>query len=74
MKHITDCETLGRIVRRQRKAQNLTQAQAAGLCGVGVRFVHDLERGKPTVHLGKVLDVLETLGVRLHVQDEELDT
>lgn len=66
---VQDCRALGQIVRAQRKAQKLTQVDAAALCGVGVRFLHDLERGKPTVHLGKVFDVLETLGLRVHLDD-----
>lgn len=62
---LADCAQLGQLVRAERKAQGLTQVQAAGLCGVGVRFLHDLERGKSTAHLGKVLDVLSTLGIRV---------
>lgn len=67
MIEIDDCAQLGQWVRNERKAQGLTQVQAAGLCGVGVRFMHDLERGKATLHLGKVLDVLQTLGLRLAI-------
>lgn len=64
---LEDSHVLGRWVRNERKSQGLTQAQLAGLCGVGVRFVHDLERGKSSVHLGKTLDVLQTLGLNLHL-------
>lgn len=68
MTPIHDCKNLGRLVRAQRKAQGLTQVQAADFCGVGVRFIHDLERGKASIHLGKALDVLATLGIRLHAR------
>lgn len=64
---VVDNQTLGGWIRKERKAQGLTQAQLAGLCGVGTRFVHDLERGKASVHLGKALDVMHTLGIRLHL-------
>ncbi len=53
---------IGAIVRSARKAQNLRQDQLAGAAGVGLRFIVDLEAGKPTAQLGKVLLVLRTLG------------
>lgn len=67
MIRVDDCGGLGRTIRQERKSQGLTQAQLAGLCGVGTRFVHDLERGKPSVHLGKTIDVLQTLGLHLQL-------
>ena len=33
--------------------------------GTGLRFVIDLEKGKPTCQLGKTLAVLSTLGVEV---------
>ncbi|MBK8010795.1 MAG: helix-turn-helix transcriptional regulator [Deltaproteobacteria bacterium] len=60
-------ETLGEIVRAKRKAARLTQAQAAGLAGVGNRFFSELERGKRSLELGLVLQVLERLGLELAV-------
>lgn len=54
-------------VRATRKLHGLTQTQLAGLSGTGLRFVSELERGKPTVTLDKVVAVLSTLGLQLHV-------
>lgn len=54
---------LGRFVRDRRRRDGLTQAETAALCGVGTRFISDLENGKPTVELGKVLRVLKGLGL-----------
>lgn len=59
---------IGRIVRAARRAQGLRQDQLAGAAGVGVRFLSELERGKPTVRLEKVLAVLDALGCRLRVE------
>ena len=56
-------EELGRIVRRERRAQGLTQDALAMAAGTGTRFVGDLERGKPTCRLGETLRVLATLGL-----------
>jgi y4mF family transcriptional regulator len=57
-----DSKSLGLIVLRERKAQKLQQAQLAAAAGVGVRFIVDLEAGKATLQLEKVLHVLATLG------------
>ena len=46
----------------------LTQRDAAGLCGVGERFLSELERGKASASLGKTLQVLKRLGLRVQVQ------
>ena len=60
-------EELGAIVRQTRVVQGLRQDQLAAAAGVGVRFLVELERGKPTVRLAKVLAVLNALGCRLEV-------
>jgi y4mF family transcriptional regulator len=54
---------LGRVVRARRKAEGFTQSRAAALCGVGTRFLSELERGKATAELGKVLRVLRGFGI-----------
>jgi y4mF family transcriptional regulator len=59
---------LGRCVRAHRKSQGATQAEFAALCGVGIRFISELENGKPTTELGKVLQVLECLGLEVSVR------
>ena len=59
---------IGKIVRAARRAQGLRQDQLAGAAGVGVRFLSELERGKATVRLEKVLAVLDTLGCKMHVE------
>lgn len=66
---VRDSKSLGRIIRDQRKSIGLTQLNAAGLCGVGERFLSELERGKPTVELGKALQVLNRLGLRVVLEN-----
>ena len=65
---IRDCAVLGRKIRELRRAQKITQAQLAGLANTGIRFIGDLENGKETCHVGKMLRVLETLGVDMLVR------
>ncbi len=67
MQHITTVRELGKIIRAKRKADKLTQVEVAGICGVGIRFLSELENGKPTVELTKVLNVLHCLGLKIVV-------
>lgn len=66
---VTYMDDLGKAVRAARKRHALTQADLAGLSGTGVRFISDLERGKPTLEFGRVLTVLQVLGVRMALED-----
>ena len=65
MQTIADSKSLGSLVRQERKAQGLTQDELAGLTGVGVRFVRELEAGKETCQLGLALQVARALGLIL---------
>lgn len=59
---------LGSRVRAERRRLGLRQDQFAASAGVGLRFLVELERGKPTVRLDKVLSVLSALGLTLDVR------
>lgn len=67
-------ENLGGLIRARRKELGLSQADLAGLCGVGTRFVSELERGKPTARLGLALVVARNLGLVLEVRLREWDS
>lgn len=58
-------EQIGQLIRETRKSLHLTQKDLALTSGTGLRFIIDLEKGKPTCRLAKVLTVLHTLGIRL---------
>lgn len=62
MTTITTAQTLGSTLRAARKKMGLTQPDLALAAGVGVRFIVDLEGGKPTVRLEQVLRVIDALG------------
>jgi y4mF family transcriptional regulator len=55
-------QQLGDALRAARKHLGLTQSQLALAAGVGLRFLVELEAGKPTVRLQNVLRVVEALG------------
>ena len=58
--------TIGKYIKEKRKQFKLTQIELAERSGVGVRFVRELERGKTTVQLDKVNQVLELFGETLY--------
>jgi HTH-type transcriptional regulator / antitoxin HipB len=60
-------ETLGALVRHTRKSLGVRQRDLALTAGTGQRFIIELEQGKPTCQLGKVLTVLATLGLKIHI-------
>ncbi|MBL8316777.1 MAG: helix-turn-helix transcriptional regulator [Burkholderiaceae bacterium] len=59
---------LGAVVREQRRHLALTQLDIAGLGNTGNRFIVELENGKPTVQLQKVLDIMDLLGLEVVVR------
>ena len=63
--------TLGTYVRERRTAHDMSLRDLAQLAGVGVRFLHELEHGKPTLRLDRVDAVLAVFGKRLGVVDRE---
>ena len=58
---------IGKRIRELRKAAKITQVELSERSGVGLRFIRELERGKPTVRLDKVDQVLEFFGYHLEV-------
>lgn len=58
---------IGDIVRNARKGQSLRQDELAGAAGVGLRFIVDLEAGKPTAQIGKTIQVLQALGCSISI-------
>ncbi|MGD8862867.1 MAG: type II toxin-antitoxin system Y4mF family antitoxin [Myxococcales bacterium] len=67
--HAEWARQLGAAVRARRRALRLTQQQLGELAGCGVAFLYELETGKPTVRLDKVLSVLSVLGLSLRLAE-----
>lgn len=67
MRPIRTSDQLGEALRAARKQLGLTQPQLALAAGVGVRFIVELEAGKPTVQLQQVLRVIDALGGELQL-------
>lgn len=60
---MSSMKELGTFVANERKRQGITQLELSQAADVGRRFIVELERGKETIHAGKLLKVLATLGI-----------
>lgn len=70
---IRKIEDISALIKKRRKELNLTQAECAIFCGVGLRFFSELENGKQSLHLGKVLQVLQTFGLKVNISTSGAD-
>jgi len=61
-------QTLKEFVKEKRKSLKLTQKDMAEKAGVGLRFVRELERGKETLKMDKINQVLQLFGYELGPQ------
>lgn len=64
---IKTARDLGILIRERRKEMKLSQAELAGICNVGNRFIVELEAGKPTIQFDKALLVASNLGLDLRI-------
>ena len=67
-------QQLGSAIRARRRQLKATQKDLAMTCGTGLRFIIDLEKGKPSCQIGKILQVLQALGLKLQIASYDVDT
>ena len=67
MLEISEMRQIAEIVRKVRKSQKVSQTVLSQASNVGLRFVGDIERGKPSVQFDKLLAVLTSLGISLKI-------
>lgn len=72
-KGIINMNNLSAFIRFQRKKLGITQEELASKAGVGIRFIRELEAGKPTLQLGKVEQVLGLFGFQLTPSRQRMD-
>lgn len=60
-----NAKEFGELVKASRKKSKLTQYEVAAASGLGVRFVRELENGKPSCQLEKALRVAQLLGIKI---------
>jgi len=66
---LSTSKDFGARLLEKRKALGVTQKDLAMASGTGLRFIIDLEKGKPSCQIGKALAVAQALGLRLEVHD-----
>ena len=70
---INSPDDIGQYIRKTRKKLAITQSDLALTAGTGLRFIIELEKGKPTCQLGKVLQVLQVLGIQCQLSHKEIE-
>lgn len=70
---MSDPKELATIIKRHRKAANLTQLELAELAGVGKTVVFDIEKGKETVKIQTLRKVLKVLNITMRFTSPLLD-
>ena len=68
MFEVRKMEDVAEIVRRTRKAQKISQTVLSQASNVGLRFVGDIERGKPAIQFDKLMAVLTSLGIAVKME------
>ena len=63
-------ENIGLYIRKVRKELGVTQKDLALTAGTGLRFIVELEHGQSTCQVGKMLNVLQVLGIKFHLSRE----
>lgn len=58
---------LGRIIRFHREAAGLSRIELAALAGIGKTAIFDIEKGKATVQLNTLLQLLDALNIAVHL-------
>jgi hypothetical protein len=66
---IQDAQSLGQAIRQQRRRLKVTQRDLAMTSGTGLRFIIDLEKGKPTCQVGKAIEIVRALGLKLEISE-----
>jgi y4mF family transcriptional regulator len=70
---IHSTEELGAVLKDRRKKQKMTQSDLSALAGTGVRYIVDLENGKPTARIGPALKLIEWLGLEVTLREKRID-
>jgi HTH-type transcriptional regulator/antitoxin HipB len=68
---INNTKALGEAIRARRKELHYTQAYLAEFTGLSVTFISDVERGKTTAEIEKVIRLINVLGLNLLVEKRE---
>lgn len=66
---VKSSKEIGLMIKKRRKSVKVTQRTLAAASGTGLKFIVELEQGKPTCQIQKVITVLNTLGLRIIIEE-----
>jgi len=70
---ISTASELGHLIRKHRKMQRYTLVELSAICHISVRFISELENGRSTCSIGRILIIMQRLNINLYSQaDSEL--
>jgi y4mF family transcriptional regulator len=64
---------VGPAIEDKRKKKKMTQKDLADITGTSVKFISNVERGKSTARLDKVLDLIRAVGLRVYLTDGDVE-
>lgn len=64
---------LGTAIKDKRKKKKITQKDLADITGTSVKFISNVEQGKSTARLDKVLDLIRAVGLRVYLTDGDVE-
>ncbi len=70
---VPSTKELGNLIRQTRRRYRITQQTLAMVSGTGLRFIIELEKGKVSCQVGKVLTVLQSLGIEVSLRPPASD-
>ena len=62
---VENVEDIGRITRSVRRAQHLRQDDLGFMSSCSHKYIVDVEKGKPTIQTGKLIQLLNELGIQV---------
>jgi HTH-type transcriptional regulator / antitoxin HipB len=68
---VTSAQSLGSLIRDERKKQGLTQIALGEMTGLNQTTISLIEKGKPTVQLQTLLHLLAALNLKLQIGNQE---
>jgi len=72
MDRIENISQIGKMIKAKRKSMGLTQKELSNLYNLGTRFISELENGKKTLEIDKVLKVIRSVGLYITVSERRI--
>ena len=66
---VTDSKSLGQAIKNRRKELNYTQAYLSEFTGLSMSFISNVEHGKPTAEIEKILMLVNILGMDIFIEN-----